>query len=231
MATYVLVPGAGGGVWFWHRLIPELRALGHEAIPVDLPTGDETAGLKEYADAVVDAVDGRPGTIVVAQSMGAFSAPLACARAPIGLLVLLNPMIPRPGEAADDWWAATGMVAARAEQAVREGRTPREDVDLLVDFFHDVPPDVTAEAVAAGSLPQANRPFGEPWPAAAWPEVPTRVLQGRDDRFFPLDFQRRVARERLGVEVDETPGGHLSALSYPAELAGHLDRYRSELGL
>ncbi len=48
--------------------------------------------------------------------------------------------------------------------------------------------------------------------------MPTRVIAGRDDRFFPLDFQRRVARERLGAEVDEVPGGHLVALSQPAEL-------------
>ncbi len=49
--------------------------------------------------------------------------------------------------------------------------------------------------------------------------MPTRVLAGRDDRFFPLALQRRVARERLGLDVAEVPGGHLCALSRPAELA------------
>jgi hypothetical protein len=34
-----------------------------------------------------------------------------------------------------------------------------------------------------------------------------------------------VARERLGTDVDEVPGGHLAALSRPAELAGQLTRY------
>ena len=54
---------------------------------------------------------------------------------------------------------------------------------------------------------------------AAWPGVPIRVIVGRDDRLFPLEFQRRVARERLGVEIEATRGGHLVALSNPKGLA------------
>ena len=54
-------------------------------------------------------------------------------------------------------------------------------------------------------------PLDEPWPLAAWPDVPTRVLVGRHDRMFPLDFQRRVARERLGVEAEAVGGGHMVA--------------------
>ena len=48
------------------------------------------------------------------------------------------------------------------------------------------------------------------------------MLQGADDRFFPPAFVRRVARERLGVETIEMPGGHLVALSRPDELARRL---------
>jgi pimeloyl-ACP methyl ester carboxylesterase len=59
--------------------------------------------------------------------------------------------------------------------------------------------------------------------------VPTRVLAGRDDRLFPAAFQRRVARERLGIEADEIPGGHLVALSNPRELVDRLERYRAEV--
>ena len=32
MATFVLIPGAGGDPWEWHRLAPELEALGHEVV-------------------------------------------------------------------------------------------------------------------------------------------------------------------------------------------------------
>jgi pimeloyl-ACP methyl ester carboxylesterase len=64
--------------------------------------------------------------------------------------------------------------------------------------------------------------FAEPWPLERWPEVPTRVLAPVGDRLFPLEFQRRVARERLGLEIDEIPGGHLPMLSRPRELAERL---------
>ena len=47
-------------------------------------------------------------------------------------------------------------------------------------------------------------------------------MQGSDDRLFPLEFQRRVVRDRLGLDVDVMPGGHLMALSQPEELARRL---------
>jgi hypothetical protein len=50
MATYVLIPGAGGDPWEWHRLAHELEARGHEALPVRLPAGDDSAGWAECAD-------------------------------------------------------------------------------------------------------------------------------------------------------------------------------------
>ena len=80
--------------------------------------------------------------------------------------------------------------------------------------------------MAAGEQPvRFDTLFSQPWPLAAWPKVETRFLQGRDDRFLPLEFQRRVVKERLGMEIDEMPGGHLVALSRPAELADRLVAY------
>jgi pimeloyl-ACP methyl ester carboxylesterase len=56
----------------------------------------------------------------------------------------------------------------------------------------------------------------------AWPSVPIRVVAGADDRFFPVGFQQTLARERLDLEADVLPGGHLIALSQPTELADYL---------
>jgi pimeloyl-ACP methyl ester carboxylesterase len=228
MTTYVLIPGAGGNPWYWHRLAPELRQRGHDVVSVTLPAGDDSAGLAEYADAVIDAVGDRTQLILVAQSLAGFTAPLVCERLPVDLLVLLNAMVPAPGETAGDWWANTGHEAARAEQAAREGRRLEDDPDLLDAFFHDVPAEVTAEAIANGAPVQSSTPFILPWPLKAWPDVPTKFLQGSDDRFFPVEFQRRVVRDRLGITIDEMPGGHLIALSQPELLASHLEGYRAE---
>ncbi len=222
MTTFVLVPGADGSAWFWHRLVPELRARGHRAVAVDLPK-EESADLDAYAEAVVQAIGGQSPVVVVAQSLGGFVAPLVCERVPVASLVLVNAMVPAPGESAAQWWAATGHAEARAEQAVREGRSPGAELDPRTDFFHDVPAEVTEEALAGEAGGPSAAMFGQPWPLRHWPDVPTRFLQGRDDRFFPLEFQRRVVAERLdGVTVEELPGGHLLALSRPAELADRL---------
>lgn len=223
--TFVLIPGAGGQAWYWHRVVPELERRGVRAVAVDLPGADDAAGLDAYVDAVLAAIDTADDLVVVGQSMGALTAPLVCDRVPVRLLVLINAMVPRPGETGGQWWEATGQAEARAELARRDGRELRDD--LLDDFFHDVPSDVVAEAMAAGDPGQSETPFTEPWPLGCWPDVPTRVVAGRDDRLFPAAFQRRVARERLGLEIDEVPGGHLVALARPVALAERLVGYLS----
>ena len=228
MATYVLIPGAGGQAWYWHRLVPELRARGHDSVAVDLPASDDGAGFEEYADAVVDAIGERDDKlVVVAQSMGGFTGPIVCERVAVALLVLLNGMIPKPGELPGDWWEVSGFAQARAEQAARDGRSLDDDPDLLDAFFHDVPHDVTTPAIARGAPEQSGTPFRRPWPLGRWPDVPTRVLAAREDRFFPVELQRRVAQERLGVAPDEMPGGHLVALSRPHQLAERLEAFRA----
>jgi hypothetical protein len=58
MSTFALIHGAGvGGGWYWHLVEAELRALGHATVAPTLWTGDDSATLSDYADAVVDAID------------------------------------------------------------------------------------------------------------------------------------------------------------------------------
>jgi pimeloyl-ACP methyl ester carboxylesterase len=221
--TFVLIPGAGGQAWYWHRLVAELERRGHVALAVDLPADDDSAGLSAYADTVVAAIGDRAGIVLVAQSMGGLTAPIVCTRVPVELLVLVNAMVPLPGETGGNWWTATGHAEARAAHAEREGLTDDPD-DLAAAFFHDVPADVAAVALEQ-PVDQSGRPFADPWPLRAWPDVPTRVLAATDDRFFPAEFQRRVAAERLGIEAEELPGGHLVALSRPGALADRLEGF------
>jgi len=235
MATYVLISGAGSDAWYWHRVVPLLRAEGHQVVVPELPVEDDTAGLAEYADTVVAAVGDGPepegDLVVVAQSMAGFTAPLVCGRLPVRLLVLLAAMVPAPGESPGDWWANTGFAEARAELDRSEGRDPGAGFDPLVTFFHDVPAEVTAEAMSQPPRGQSDTPFAKPWPLDRWPDVPTRFLLARQDRFFSAAFQRRVVRERLGFAPDEMDGGHLAALSQPEELVRRLEAYRTGAGL
>ena len=210
MATFVLLHGAGSDSWYWHLVDPELRARGHDVMAVGLPCDDDSAGLAEYADAVVRAVGDRRELVLVAQSLAGFVAPLVCERVPVRLMVLVAAMVPAPGESPGDWWANTGH------------QFPTDDMDRV--FLHDVPPEVADEARRRGKH-QSGTPFERPWPLERWPDVPTRFLLCRDDRFFPADFQRRVVRDRLGIAPDEMDGGHLPALARPKELAERLSDY------
>jgi pimeloyl-ACP methyl ester carboxylesterase len=217
MSTYLLLPGAGGAAWYWHRVANLVRDAGGDVVAIDLPADDPAAGLDAYVDLALAAIDGRDDVVVAAQSMGAFTGVPVCGRVRVERLVLLNAMIPAPGERATAWWDNTGSEDARRAAARAGGWT--EEIELATYFLHDVPPDLAAES-AKHTLDEADIAFDEPCPFDAWPDVPTTVLAGRDDRFFPVEFQRRVARERLGLDIVELPGGHLNALSEPEAVAG-----------
>jgi pimeloyl-ACP methyl ester carboxylesterase len=218
MATFILIHGAGDVGWYWHLVEAELRARGHDVVAPDLPCEDDSAGLPEYADAVVDAIGDRTDLVVVAQSLGGFTAPLVCERAAVDLLVLVAPMMPAPGEAPADYWANT-----KYEEEPRE----RFDDEIAL-FYQDVPPETASEALRRGRA-QSEARLHEPSPLEAWPDVPTQVLLGRDDHLFPASFLRRVARERLGITPDEIDGGHTPALSHPTELTDRLEAYLGQL--
>jgi pimeloyl-ACP methyl ester carboxylesterase len=212
MSRFVLIHGGGGSAWDWHLVVPALHERGHEAMAVDLPGEDPSAGWSAYADAVVDAVGERQPVIVVGHSLGGFTAPLVCARVSVDLLVLVAAMIPSPGERLDEWWGNAGYEDGGGDDV----------------FYHDVPPGLAAEA-RRRERDENAKALREPWPLSAWPRTPTRYLLCRDDRMFTAAWARRHARDRLGVDADEIDGGHYVTLSRPGELAARLDAYAGSL--
>ena len=218
--SFVLIPGAGGSAWAWSRVAGLLVEAGDEAIAVDLPGNDETVGLSGYAELVVDAIGSRSDVVLVAGSLGGFTAPLVCERVPVRELVLVNAMIPVPGETAGDWWAHTGALEAQAEAARTGGYGA---FDMATYFLHDVDAEIAAEGEPY-QRNEADIAFASVCDFTAWPPIGIRVLAGTYDRFFPVGFQRRVARERLGVEADVLPGGHLLPLAQPRLVANYLQQ-------
>jgi pimeloyl-ACP methyl ester carboxylesterase len=219
--SFVLIPGAGGMAWYWHRVVRLLEQAHREAIALDLPGDDANAGLGDYAEIVVRGIGKRQHVILVAQSLGGFTAPLVCARVAVRMLVFVNAMIPQPGETAGAWWENTGAVQARAAAAKSGGYSAEFDVPTY--FLHDVPEAVLREGPAQ-QREQAQTVFKEPCRFDHWPQIPIHVLASTDDRFFPLEFQRRVARARICTDVEVLPGGHLVALSNPDGLVERLLR-------
>jgi hypothetical protein len=216
MVTFAFIHGAGDVGWYWHLVEDRLRALGHDTVAPDLPVDDDSAGLAEYARTVVDAIDGRPDVVVVAQSFGGYVAPIVAERVAARLIVLVAAMIPSPGESANEMFESTRW---EPEQL--------EDPGVHAVFYHDVPRDLAEEAASRGRR-QSDTPGGEPWPLPAWPAVPTRFVLCRNDRFFPAQWLRPLVRDRLGIEPTELDSGHCPSLSRPWELADLLDRYWTE---
>jgi pimeloyl-ACP methyl ester carboxylesterase len=217
MATYALIHGGGDVGWYWHLVERELRARGHQTVAPDMPIEDDDAAIEDHARVVVDAIDSLPRRgelIVVGHSAGGYIAPIVAERARADRLILIAAMIPQPGETAGEMFETTGW------------RMPRnEDPSDLAVFYHDVDPDLAAEAM---SKARRQSDADEPWPLAAWPSVPTHFIVCRNDRFFRADWLRGVVRDRLGIEPDEIESGHTPALSRPTELVEIMESYRTQ---
>jgi pimeloyl-ACP methyl ester carboxylesterase len=218
--TFALIHGAGDAGWYWHLVEAELQARGFGTVAPDLPIEDDSAGLSEYAEAVIEAIGDRHYVAVVAQSFGGYVAPIVAERlgSRARLIVLVAGMLPKPGERPDDYFANT-----------RYRSQPGGDDSEIGVFYQDVPEPLAEEALRHGRR-QSDTPGRKPWPLAAWPDTPTHFVLCRDDRFFPAAWLRGIVRERLGIEPDEIDSGHTPALSHPRELGELLAGYAAYAG-
>ena len=214
----VLIPGAGGDSYYWHRVVPLLVDRGYDVASPGLPAADDSAGIEEYADAVLEVVGARTDLVLVAQSMGGYTAAAVAERVPVRHIVFVNAMIPG-ADTAGEWWDATGQPDAQRASDRVEGRDPGAEFDVETTFLHDLDPEVVADLMARGETPQSGTPFTSPNIWSAWRGVPARAIASTRDRLFPIGFMRSQVFDRLGIEPDEIDAGHLVALSRPRELA------------
>ena len=218
MRTFVIIHGGGDSGWSWHLVQAELESLGHEVLAPDLPADDESLTLHDYADAVVELIGDRDHVTVVGHSLGGFTATLVADRIQADSLILLAAMIPVPGETPGDWWSNTGFNEAVARQAELDGGLTGNE-DPFIGFMHDVPRELAEESMRRGRNHPSTAAMETPWPLTSWPDVPTRFILFKDDRFFPADFFRRLVPERLGIVPEEMAGSHCAGLSHPRELS------------
>jgi pimeloyl-ACP methyl ester carboxylesterase len=100
------------------------------------------------------------------------------------------------------------------------------DPEAAIDAMYPrLEPD-TARALAQRLRPAISPP--DEYPLPGHPEVPTVLIYATDDEFFEPAFERFMARELLGVEPIEIPGGHFPMVEDPSALADVLDRLARE---
>jgi pimeloyl-ACP methyl ester carboxylesterase len=200
-----------------------LERLGNRVITMDLPVSDPDAGVADYARVVEEAIGPGGEPVLVGHSMGGLVIPLVAAHRSVRRLVFLAAFLPSPGRSANDQRAdepvdppvppATAQWADLGDDVWMVGPETATEI-----FFHDLPAELAAWATRR-LRPQCYRPLTEITPLDAWPEVERRAIVCADDRAINPDWVRTAARERLGTEAVELPGGHSPHLARPRDLA------------
>ena len=243
MANFLLIHGAMGGAWCWERVIPGLRAAGHDAVAIDLPgQGADSTPLAEitlsrYADAVCDALErmdevGGP-VLLTGHSMGGMVITQAASQHPEKLagLIYVAAFLPQPGQSLID---ITHLPEA-AGDSVQANLVVEGDPPVAT-----MPPEAAPEALyhccteeqIAWALPQRGSqpviPFTNPFTpgdgiraAAALPRAYITCLQ---DRAIRPALQRLFYTEAGCDPVIEIDTDHSPWLSRTDELVAGLDR-------
>ena len=220
MATFCLLHGAWHDPSCWAGVTERLEALGHGAATPDLPLHDPAAGYAERARPALDALEGIDGpVVVVGHSQSSALAAMVAAARPVSLLVHLCPRMGTFG-------SPPGAPAPYRESLTfppnRSDGTKAWDPDAAVEMMYPRLPPETARRLADGLRPMAMPP--DDYPLREHPEVPTAFVYAADDEFFEPDFERFMAREVLGIEPIELPGGHFPMAEDPEGLAALLDQ-------
>lgn len=222
MAHFLLLHGACHGGWCWDAVASILTAAGHQSTAPDLPCQSLNAGLSESTDAAIAALpDAVDEAVVVGHSLGALLAPLVAHRVPTRRMIMLAGIVGAPGSSLES--LATQDVdrdVPLLEQDLEfdaEGRFRFTDAGARRVLYHDCPPE-TAQASIARLRFQRSM-WREVADFDVWPQVETMSIVCAEDRVVNPTWSRRVARDRLGVEPIDLPGGHSPFLARPGALA------------
>ena len=220
MATFCLIHGNWHDGPSWDPLVGPLQARGHEVVAPDLPIDDAEAGWEERVEPVLRALDGAGSPIVlVAHSAASGYGTLAATRLDRPLLVYLCPRLhefPAPEGAPDVFRPGFPFPGRRADGASAWER------EAAIEVMYTRLDREAAEQLADRLRPTSPPPGDFPLPGP--PDVATALIYAADDEFFEPEWQQFAARELLGVEPIEIPGGHFPMAEDPEALAGVLDR-------
>jgi pimeloyl-ACP methyl ester carboxylesterase len=217
VSLFCLVHGSTQNASCWDLLIPKLEQRGHDTVRMNLPTNEPEASATRYADVIAEAIPADRGdTVVIAHSASGLFLPLVPRKRRIRRLVFLAAVIPQLGKSLLD------QVSDDPQMFNPEwiGKDPTKDEQIAQYFlFHDCSPDVSKWALSTMSLMYARQAYVEACPLSFWPAVPSSYILCLDDRTIQPEWSRRAARERLGADPIELPGGHCPYMSRAGELA------------
>jgi pimeloyl-ACP methyl ester carboxylesterase len=230
MARFLLIHGAWHGAWCWERVVPLLRAAGHEVIAPDLPAHGEDrtpwwrARLSGYARRACDAARPAGRVVAVGHSMGGLVITEAAAQEPelFAGLVYLCAFAPLRGESLLS--LGRSDAASRVPAAARWGlgRVTIRPERASDAFYHGCAP-ADAAAATARLCPTPIPPLYQGVRAAPPPGIPLAYVECSEDRAIPLALQRRMHRRFAMERVVTMEADHSPFLGAPEALAAQLD--------
>lgn len=233
MATFVLVHGAGHGAWCWSRLVPELEALGHRAVTLDLPgLGDDPTPPAEVTfdgsiDRVVETVENEAEPVIlVGHSLGGVSISRTAELVPdrIRLLVYLSAFLPVDGDSVDaiylspEWPAETATIPpVRSADGLTVSHTPEGARER---FYQDCSEEDVAYCLARlRPQPLVMRQTLVRLTPERFGRVPRAYIECLNDKAAPIERQRKMVARSPCRTVASLASGHSPFFSAPAKLA------------
>ena len=230
----VLVHGAWGGAWIWRRVLPALRAAGHEVHAVTLTGDGERAHLRNagitlrthIADVagLIDAEELRSVVLVGHSYAGQVITGVAEALGQRGAgtggpylrqLVYVDAMVPLP----DEGWGSNHspeIVAARTAAArANDNALPPPDAR---DFGIE---GADRDWLNRRQVPHPFGPYREPMPfdAARWAALPRAFIDCNQPAYPTIAGSRERVRAQPGWRIVEMATGHCPMVTMPDAFA------------
>lgn len=226
--TFCLMHSSGQGPAGWKLLVEELEQRGHRLLTPAFQLDRADEGLRFHADTIVDALQAaghNPADVVcVAHSAAGIYLPLVVERWRPRRMVFLAAVVPRPGLSVREQFQADPTMFNPAWA----GQNPLDEAVAREFVFHDCPPERLEWAMETRVLLYAQRAMQEPCPLMNWPHLPASYILCTEDRTITPAWQRKAAREWLGVEPLEITSGHCPNVSRPELLADLLNTLSNE---
>ena len=231
MARFLLIHGAWHGAWCWHKMMPALAALGHEAVAIDLPghgvdkVATAEVNLARYVERVGAALsEGNDPWVMVGHSMGGAVITAAAEQFPgrVAGLVYLTAIALASGES-----MASNPVKASPSEFLSglimspDRSSTRFRPEVLKQIFYA---DCDAADITLASLclvPQSTAVMRDPvcYSAERWGRIPRAYVVCTADRALTPEGQREMAA-RMGFDrMVELDTSHSPFFSAPDRLA------------
>jgi hypothetical protein len=213
VSEFVLIHSTGQGAAGWDRLVRALAERGSTAHAVELPS-DPDLSAADYAALVREQAGAAPAPVVLAHSGSGPILPAAARALDAQHQVWLAAWVPDPG--------ATFVEDVRGHAAAAFnpdwiGKDPTDDAVATAFLYHDCDEATRAWALSTRRLFLPSAVYEER--ISLTPDLPSTYIVASRDRTIRPDWQRHMARERLGVDPLELPAGHCPNVSQPGRLA------------